>query len=534
MLQILIVDDEIHTIEGIQAGVNWHNLGITAVYTAYSVNQAKAILNSEKIDLLLSDIEMPHASGLELAEWVSEHCPQIETIFLTCHAEFNYAKQAIQLGSFGYMLKPVPFDELEQILSRAIDKINSNAAIAEDKNFSQLWHKNQPMIIERFWQDILSQVIPTNEAATTQAIVDRNIPYSVGMIFTPILISVQRWHKSMNLRNEKLLEYAIKKTMEEILEESGFAGQTVPLSKGRMLFILSIARAADNESLLGEIGEKMISFCKKYYYCDLSIYIGQEVLAHEMLEMLQQLTAMEQNNVAYNNKVFSLSSSDAQLAYIQPPDINMSVWVIMLQEMKGDQIIEEAGSYLDSLRRYGVMDAKRLQRFFQNFQQIIYYVLQSKGIEAHALFSDNVTLQLSTDATRSVTDLMEWIKHTVQKAIKCMSMAEQSVVEKVIHFIKTHLSEDLSRVTIANHVFLNPDYLTRIFKKELGIGISDYLFQERIKIARELLTNTDLSISVIASHVGYTNFSHFSRMFKKETELSPYDYRRLYRKLETE
>ncbi|MGO4274510.1 helix-turn-helix transcriptional regulator, partial [Paenibacillus sp. TAF58] len=90
------------------------------------------------------------------------------------------------------------------------------------------------------------------------------------------------------------------------------------------------------------------------------------------------------------------------------------------------------------------------------------------------------------------------------------------------------------REEIANHVFLNPDYLTRIFKKETGMAVSDYLFHERLKLAQELLAKTDMPISAVASHIGYANFSHFSRMFKKHTDLNPIEYRQLHQPVQSE
>lgn len=114
MYQILIVDDEVHAVKGIRSGMDWNRLGITAVFTAYTVRQAKELFEREHIDIMLCDIEMPQASGLELTKWVRERYPKTETIFLTCHADFKYAKQALQLGSLDYILKPVPFAELEK------------------------------------------------------------------------------------------------------------------------------------------------------------------------------------------------------------------------------------------------------------------------------------------------------------------------------------------------------------------------------------------------------------------------------------
>ncbi|UUZ96269.1 AraC family transcriptional regulator [Paenibacillus sp. P25] len=104
----------------------------------------------------------------------------------------------------------------------------------------------------------------------------------------------------------------------------------------------------------------------------------------------------------------------------------------------------------------------------------------------------------------------------------------RSAVDKVKQFITQHIGEDISREDIASHVNLNPDYLTRMFKKETGLTISEYVLQERVGMAKEMLAKTNLPVGSIAASVGYTNFSHFSKMFKKAAAIGPQDYRKLH------
>ncbi|MFK4996896.1 helix-turn-helix transcriptional regulator [Bacillus sp. N9] len=80
---------------------------------------------------------------------------------------------------------------------------------------------------------------------------------------------------------------------------------------------------------------------------------------------------------------------------------------------------------------------------------------------------------------------------------------------------------------MANHVYLNPDYVTRIFKRETGLSISEYLQQERIDTAKKLLIHTNKPISDIAIESGYSSFSYFSTIFKKVTQCSPVEFRKL-------
>lgn len=103
MVDILIVDDEISAIEAVQKGIHWDKLAVSSIYTATSMKEAIEQLNKHNIDIMLSDIEMPRGTGLELLQWLKQNKPEVGCIFMTCHADFKYAQKAIQLGSIDYL-----------------------------------------------------------------------------------------------------------------------------------------------------------------------------------------------------------------------------------------------------------------------------------------------------------------------------------------------------------------------------------------------------------------------------------------------
>ena len=89
-MNILLVDDDRFIIKALQETIHWEALGIEQVYTASSLSQAQAIIQSRPIALMISDIEMPQGSGLDLLAWVRSEKYDIQTIFLTNYADFNY------------------------------------------------------------------------------------------------------------------------------------------------------------------------------------------------------------------------------------------------------------------------------------------------------------------------------------------------------------------------------------------------------------------------------------------------------------
>ena len=102
------------------------------------------------------------------------------------------------------------------------------------------------------------------------------------------------------------------------------------------------------------------------------------------------------------------------------------------------------------------------------------------------------------------------------------------IVKKIFELVKENKA--ITREELASQVFLSPDYMAKVFKKETGKRISDYLSEVRLQEAKCLLTDTTRSISDIASSLSYSNYSGFSRMFKSETGLSPAEYRKKHRK----
>lgn len=87
-MKALIVDDQSYVADGIYAGVNWEKLGIDKVYVAYSGSQAMQYIKNNQIDLVITDIEMPVISGVELAAWIVDYRPETAVIFLTAHVIF--------------------------------------------------------------------------------------------------------------------------------------------------------------------------------------------------------------------------------------------------------------------------------------------------------------------------------------------------------------------------------------------------------------------------------------------------------------
>lgn len=533
MWNLIIVDDENLIVEDIKASIDWNKLGISNVFTAFSMRRAKEIFERDKINIMLCDIEMPQGSGLELLSWVRENSPKTESIFLTCHADFSYAKEAVRLGSLDYILKPIPYEELEKAITKAIDKVSKDSQLEEFSRFGEFWFKHQPLLIERFWLDIINQNIPSTPEDIKAAADYRNIPYTNQMKVLPILVGVQQWYRKMSLQDEKTMEYGLKNIAEEVFAKGSQRGQFFQLRNGELLGILFLGN--ENDCYIDELKEnckKYIASCNHYLKCDLSCYIGEPVYAYELAAMVNQLTLIEKNNVAFYNNVLLLNQQKITSSTINM--IDMSAWEVMIKKGLKEKVISEVQKYLEDLAKTTGLNANMLYQFLQAFVQMLYKVLDEKGMQVNQLLDDNQSLELQIQSIHSIIETIKWIQGILVKIDEYASEQRKSeiVVKKVKDYIRLNLAQEMTREQISTYVYLNADYLDRIFKKETGVSVTKYMLEERLKVACELLSKTEISISEIAAEVGYTSLSTFSSMFKKMSGMNPAEYRKTSRKAE--
>lgn len=122
-MNLLMVNDEKLTADTMKRDIPWGQYGIEEVYVAYDVEEGKTSIRMNKIDIMLCDIEMPGENGLALLRWVRENKKDIACVFLTCHASFDYAREAISLGCQDYILIPAKYDEIGRTIKSVADRI---------------------------------------------------------------------------------------------------------------------------------------------------------------------------------------------------------------------------------------------------------------------------------------------------------------------------------------------------------------------------------------------------------------------------
>lgn len=150
-----------------------------------------------------------------------------------------------------------------------------------------------------------------------------------------------------------------------------------------------------------------------------------------------------------------------------------------------------------------------------------------KNIDTAAFLTNDYSYHRLMDYCSSVEDVKKMVDFLIDATESSVRSEEKEddYVTKAKDYITKHYNEDISVKAVSEYVHLNPEYLTRLFKKETGMSIIDFITDCRISMAKDLLQNSNLTISMIASEVGYSCFSHFATMFKRATGMTPSFYR---------
>ena len=200
-MNILIVDDDSYVLEMIRKKLDWERMGITEIFSATSANQAKEIITGQTIDILLSDIEMPGESGLELLEWVRRQNIDLEAMFLTSYAEFEYAKKAIELKSLEYYLKPVDEEALSRGICSAVIRCKDHKKIGDYIKQSKYLASHSHVIEEHFWRDIRTGHLENPAESIPERLKADALPYTPDQHFAVVQFRI------MPLLNRDMDEY---------------------------------------------------------------------------------------------------------------------------------------------------------------------------------------------------------------------------------------------------------------------------------------------------------------------------------------
>lgn len=518
--KVVCVEDEIVTREGIRDSVDWQGHGFEFCGEAPDGEIALPLVQATQPDVLITDIKMPFMDGLQLSKIVHERMPRVKIIILSGHDEFEYAQEAIKIGVTEYLLKPVTVQDLHNVLERL------GTQLEQERKEKEIWDKlqeqlaeNRAILRERFLLKLVMGAISSAEAINQGEELGLDLLarcYLIVAIKIRLADSSQPFDYQEYLRVQQIVEdlveknpdvFLLRKDLEELIlmlkgntpeylqeERDDLLSQIVRrVSETRCQVILSA----------GTLKERLSDISQSFVEALVNVKTEADATELDALSRLDRAELLKVDQSAVENYLKRGTKEDLALFYdthIRPLTAAASRFRVLRNYILTDIILATAKfvSELEGNVEQVIPDLDRIEMVLANIKTTQQIKEQVERILSSALaFRDNKTSH------------------------QYIGMIQQAKEYIAGHYTDPALALD----KVASHVSLSSCHFSAVFSQETGMTFKEYVTELRIAKAKELLRTTTLRSLEIADRIGYNDPHYFSYVFRKNTGLSPKEFR---------
>ncbi len=504
MYNIILVDDEYAVIEILQEIIDFEKYGFHLAGIYDDGREALEAIKKSHIDVVVSDIEMPEYSGLDLVSDLRRMSKDIEIVFLSAYPNFEYAAFGIDYDVFKYVLKPVTiknFTETLTALKGHLDKKHTEENVFDN---------NVSVSLQNAFYDLLYKEKGMTLGEISKLIEKEGYEYDLNTDYATII--------DMNL----------------IDEESDFSDNR-GVGFDTMLHILKNLMCRKEFLVCPLIytpnSIKVLMICHTndgiYFLEKLNQF--KEQLAEDIVKVLNFQVTISQERIFTNiNKLVD---------YVKVYDVAHYDAKSLIELIKNLQISVQNISEIISgkQKKYGKQSMYMEIYSYSIYQLISTYVSQEDMLKVGIYQNIQLPLKMNLlEVPIQIEVMVRQLPQTTEKLLTYFASnaeKETGAAEQAIAYIKENYTKDITLEYVAKYVvYRNPVYLSRCIREHTQMTFPEYLNQMRITKAKELLITTDDSASDIANIVGYSSIGYFHKKFKEATGLTANSYRKQYQK----
>jgi len=482
-MRLLIVEDEPFVRERIAEGIDWVSGNMDLVDAAGNGKEAVAILEREHLDLIITDINMPDMSGLELAQWVYTHAPHIKIIILTGHDDFEFARESIEYNVYKYLVKPVTNEHLWEVVQE-VRQIHEQELHEKHKVslIEQRWKEHLPYLQETFYKNWLSDRYSLWEIESRSH--DLNIKLAYSQLW-PILIDmdpISGENERFHARDRSLVQFSLFTLARDVFQHL----QCIVFQddEGMTAIVLFSPDSMSEEEWKIQVQQHLHELLNTVKGClKLTASAGIGPLVSDKLLLPK---AYKQCQMALQERI--VLGNDMKIYYREDVPV-YDTWVIVGDLEKELEISIETGNFEEMLQiierimelRFAtgmsISSAKEvLLRIVCQLVRIVQahgWTLQETLGEEYDKFEQYINL-----ITRN--QIAEWLylmSSTISRSIAARRKTGTQISKsEVIQFIQNHLhEEELSLYLLADKLYVSYSYLSRTFKKMMGESFTEYV-----------------------------------------------------------
>lgn len=529
MIKLLIVDDEPPIAEGLANVIQAADLAISSIKIAYSAEEALPCLEAFVFDIVISDIKLPEMNGIQLMKTVRRKWRHTKIIFLTGYADFAYAQEAVKLGASDFLLKPIEDDKLIESLRAAIAEIEKNLEemISFDNLNSKLDHTAHVL------QNELLQKVIQGKLADARTMIARFD--EVGIRLLPeahvfsIMIRMDEWEK-FKPDDNRLVLFAVRNILVELIDDATNIVM-VPDNDRLLTVILQSTDAAGREALPFRLKDILRNIQDTVYrvlgVIVSVIYTTNAVTWEEFPQICRFM--MSKLKLSFGTGKL-ISTHDQRLR------IDYDLFLSRLEQLRTAIKIKDKTAFVQLVD--GVFDELQTNNrtiecgfMYLEISSMIFNALLAQNKLQHVVLMDlekMTNMYQNNDAHSLKAYLLELFGKLPETKDEAAVDRKSMIVSHSKAYIHNHLHEDISLDSLAQKLYINPSYLSRVFHSSTGEKLVPYIARVKMEKARQLLLDPKLKIQDIAEQLGYQSPNYFAKVFRSVHRLSPQECRVSY------
>jgi two-component system response regulator YesN len=524
---LIIVDDEEAVRESIREKIDWETYGFELIGSYGDGREALDSLEIRLPDVIITDISMPHMDGLALAAAIADRYRDITVIIMTGFGEFEYAKQAVKLKVYEYVMKPVSQHEFTGILQHLRNELDEKRIRNEDvyRLQSQL-NMSLPLLREQFLERMVTSEVKKEEILNKFALFQLSL---LGPYYMAATLDVEEFMYPLAAKissETELLRFAVYNIVHEIfeLEQGGIVFRTRDerigiIFPGEMPYlILAVQKYA----------EQAVQCIEKYVRVRVSIGIGRPYEAMEELSKsyAEAVSALDYRFMVGKNKIISIEDIVHGKGQLQ---VHHAEWerklIAALKTGNKELFAKLLSDWMHELRA-SQSSVDRCYIYVQRFLVSIIQLFEDSGHDA--LEAADILGQVR--AYQTLDEVKVWLESLClqlfeQVMVKMAQDVDSLLIRSEVYILENYHNENLSLNDVAQHVYMSMNYFSGLFKQKKGQSFIEYVTWIRLAKAKELLTSTNLKAYEIAAMIGYSDPQYFSVIFKRHHGMTPKEYR---------
>ena len=538
MKTLVIVDDEPSVLNGLRTYVDWKAQDIELIGMADDGDTGLALIKELKPDIVLTDVQMPAMDGIKMAEEVRALLPSTKIVFISGYNDVDYLKSALQVHAIDYIFKPISRKELSVVMGQVTAALDAEGRERELVKEMQIkLTQSMPLLREKFLLSVISDNIQTTHIYEKLEFL--GLPLLSASIYITMVIVIDDVPQIMDVRTERdkqLLSYTILNIIQELIDKEmrGVTFEKVPGEYVGILLIKpsEIQQGASTEHDLLTLAESIRDNLRKWLKLSVTIGVGEQVgsLSEVSASYKQARDAADQKWYLGKNRILTMDNIESGENFRYRFESELGERVLSALKM-GDE--ERLHVELDEIFRMLELNRGQGARYAQNVS--LHLILKSSQVLLEMNGMTEEWEKREMEAWKQVMrqdTMQDLLFFTESYLLNVCSFVQDKrsgkvsvVIERVRSLIEEKYSDNLTVSDIAEGVYLSPTYVRLLFKQETGETLFEYLTKVRIEKAKEMLRDPHYKFYEVCYAVGYSDPSHFSKLFKKITGRTPSAYR---------